>query len=140
MDFSVISSSLDLISSSKGHLETCMKSSVAERQFQFQNGIICFVSDSHWLGLRELVSWADQNPCLADILIFGAAGTVLNSSSLRHFFWDSSGLLTIFLGSGWLDFSCQFRGVAMASPGLVWVSVGSGLALRCSPTSIVRMK
>ena len=91
-------SSLDLISSSKGQLETCMKSSVAERQFQTQSGIICFVSDSHWLGLRELVSWA--------------------SSSLRHFFWDSSGLLTMFLGSGWLDFSCQFRGVAMASPGL----------------------
>jgi len=60
-----------------------MKSSVAERQFQTQSGIICFVSDSHWLGLRELVSWADQNPYLADILIFGAAGTVLNSSSLR---------------------------------------------------------
>ena len=88
---------------------------------------ICFVSDSHWLGLRELVSWADHNPCLADILIFGAAGTVLNSSSLRHFFWDSSGLLTMFLGSGWLDFSCQFRGVAMASPGLgvSWFRLGS---------------
>ena len=127
MDFSVISSSLDLISLSKGQLETCMKSSVAERQFQTQSGIICFVSDSHWLGLRELVSWADHNPCLADILKFGAAGTVLNSSSLRHFFWDSSGLLTMFLGSGWLDFRCQFRGVAMASPGLgvSWFRLGS---------------
>ena len=89
------------------------------------------------------MSWADQNPCLADILKFGAAGTVLNSFSLRHFFWDSSGLLTMFLGSGWLDFSCQFRGVAIGVP--VWVSAGSGLVLlgsgtqMLSPTSIVRM-
>jgi len=69
-----------------------MKSSVAERQFQTQSGIICFVSDSHWLGLRELVSWVDQNPCLADILKFGAAGTVLNSSSqalLLGLIWSS---------------------------------------------------
>jgi hypothetical protein len=69
-----------------------MKSSVAERQFQTQSGILCFVSDSHWLGLRELVSWADHNPCLADILKFGAAGTVLNSSSqalLLGLIWSS---------------------------------------------------
>ena len=120
MDFSVISSSLDLISSSKGQLETCMKSSVAERQFQTQSGIICFVSDSHWLGLRELVSWADHNPCLADILKFGAAGTVLNSSSLRHFFRDSSGLLTMFLGSGWLHFSFPGLGVSWFRLGFAW--------------------
>ena len=119
---------------------------MAEIQLNIRNKSVKSVkSDSHWLGLRELVSWADHNPCLADILKFGAAGTVLNSSSLRHFFWDSSGLLTMFLGSGWLDFSCQFRGVAMASPGLgvsmqlvqAWFCLV--LAPRCSPTSIVRM-
>ena len=120
-----------------------MKSSVAERQFQTQSGIICFVSDSHWLGLRELVSWADQNPCLADILKFGAAGTVLNSSSLRHFFWDSSGLLTMFLGAvGW-TLVVNSEEWPWRPP--VWVSAGSGLVLlgsgtqMLSPTSIVRM-
>ena len=41
----------------------------------------------------------DQNPCQSDILTFGAAGTVLNSSS-QALLLDSSGILTMFLGAG----------------------------------------
>ena len=50
------------------------------------------VSARHCLGLGESVRLGDQNPCLSDILIFGAAGTVLNSPSqalLLGLIWSS---------------------------------------------------
>ena len=80
--FLLILSSLDLISSRKGQLETCIKSSVAERQFQIKWDLYASFLQGIALGFENQCARVIRISCLADILTFGAAGTVLNSSSL----------------------------------------------------------
>ena len=135
--FLFILSSLDLTSSRKGQLETCVQSSVAQRQFHIEwDYMRRFCKALPW-ALRHQCTWVIRILVCSDIRTFGAAGTVLNFSS-QALLLDSSGLLTMFLGSGWLNFRCQFRGVWPWRPPVVsaWFRLGSAwfrlLALRCS--------
>ena len=96
-EFLVILSSLDLISSRKGQLETCVQSSVAQRQFHIERGLHASFLQGIALGFETQCAWVIRSLVCSDILTFGADGTVLNFSS-QALLLDSSGLLTMFLG------------------------------------------
>ena len=122
-----------------------MKSSVEQRQFQiewdwdasFLQGIALALRISA-LGWSEYHAW--QTFLHSELL------ELCWTLPLRHFFWDSSGVLTMFLGSGWLNFSCQFRGVWPWRPSVgvslvpAWFCLAPIVGTQMlSPNSIVHM-